>query len=531
MSSSVPAPEACVLRYLLERHAEAMPDKVFARFIGGAEWSYAQMLSRARRIAAGLQALGVKKGDRVIAWMPNGPDQLETWFGINTLGAVYVPINLAYRGLLLERVIQNAEARVAVLHPDLVERLHSVDRGALEVLISGDGSATAPQGTTLLPYAALARDEAELLPLEPVAPWDIQMIVYTSGTTGPSKGVLCPYAHTYATGMALRHITGEDRELVILPLFHVGGASLAYGQLAKGGSVAVVEAFDTRAFWNIVRDTEATSITLLGVMAPFLLKEPPSPADKGHRLRRAVMIPHTERAAEFTARFGTEIFTAFNMTEISTPLVSELNTTVWGSAGRPREGVEVRIVDSHDCEVPTGTTGELIVRTTSPWAMNVGYNNDPAATAAAWRNGWFHTGDAFRQDEAGHFYFVDRIKDAIRRRGENISSHEVELYLTAQPEIRECAAIAVPNELSEDEVMVVVSLVEGASLDLPDLAHRLVAEMPHFMVPRYLRVVPALPRTPTQKIQKYQLREDGITPDTWDREAAGIRVKRHKFSA
>lgn len=528
--TQVPAAELCVLRPLLERQAAARPDQTFARFEDDSEWTYAETLARTRRRAAGLRAMGVGHGDRVMVWMPNGAAMMEIWFAINYLGAVFVPVNLAYKGLLLERVIRNSQARLAVVHPELVARLADVDRAALEtVIVPGQPAGDAP-GLRLVALDAVQGDPDTLTDLEPVHPWDIQMIIFTSGTTGPSKGVLCPYAHTYATGVALSYITAEDRELVILPLFHVGGASLLYQQLIKGGSVAVVEAFDTRAFWDIVRRTRATSMTLLGVMAPFLLKTPPSPRDRDHSLRVALMIPHSEQAEEFRRRFGVEIFTAFNMSEVSTPLVSELNTPIAGTAGRPRPGVEVRIVDENDCEVPAGQTGELIVRTASPWAMNAGYNADPAATARAWRNGWFHTGDGFRHDADGNFFFVDRIKDAIRRRGENISSSEVELYLTGWSTIRECAAIAVASEEAEDEVMVVVSLVEGATLDLPELVAWLAERMPHFMVPRYFRVVPELPRTPTQKVQKYQLRQQGITSDTWDREKAGIVIKRQRFS-
>ncbi len=529
--AKVPEAENCVLRPLLERQAAAQPDRVFARFEDDSEWTYAQTLARTRARAAGLAQLGVGQGDRVMVWMPNSAAMMETWFAINYLGAVFVPVNLAYKGLLLERVIHNSQARLAVVHPDLVARLADVDTGALATVVVTGAPGPAVPGLRLLSYDQVTGDPATLTGLAPVQPWDIQMIIFTSGTTGPSKGVLCPYAHTYATGMALTYITARDRELVILPLFHVGGASLLYQQLVKGGSVAVVDSFDTRSFWDVVRRTQATSMTLIGVMAPFLLKAPPTARDRDHTLRVALMIPHTEHAPEFRRRFGVEIFTAFNMTEISTPLVAELNTTVYGTAGRPRAGVEVRIVDENDCEVPVGTAGELIIRTATPWAMNAGYNADPAATAQAWRNGWFHTGDGFRRDADGYYFFVDRMKDAIRRRGENISSFEVELYLTAQPQIRECAAVAVASADAEDEVMVVVSLVEGATLDLPALVGDLAARMPHFMVPRYFRVVPELPRTPTQKVQKYQLRQQGITDDTWDREAAGIIIKRHRFTS
>jgi crotonobetaine/carnitine-CoA ligase len=217
------------------------------------------------------------------------------------------------------------------------------------------------------------------------------------------------------------------------------------------------------------------------------------------------------------------------MTEISSPIVSEANPKKLGTCGTIRPGVDVRLVDENDCEVPVGIVGEIIVRTDRPRAMNSGYHKNPEATAKAWRNGWFHTGDAFRRDSEGYFYFVDRVKDAIRRRGENISSFEVENDVTAHPDVREAAVIGVPSEYSEDEVMAVIAPVPGAQIDLVALMEFLVARMPYFMVPRYVRVMEELPKTPTAKVMKAELRTEGITPDTWDREAAGIRLKKDRI--
>ena len=213
------------------------------------------------------------------------------------------------------------------------------------------------------------------------------------------------------------------------------------------------------------------------------------------------------------------------------PIVTAANPTALGSAGRPRSGVEVRVIDENDCELPAGAVGELVVRTDCPWAISHGYAGNPVATGVAWRNGWFHTGDGFKRDAGGNFYFVDRLKDAIRRRGENISSFEVESEVLAYPAIREAAAIAVKSEIAEDEVCAVVAIKEGEALDPAGLIEFLRPRMAHFMVPRYVRVVEALPRTPTAKIEKVKLRAEGLTTDTWDREAAGIVVKREKIGA
>jgi carnitine-CoA ligase len=217
------------------------------------------------------------------------------------------------------------------------------------------------------------------------------------------------------------------------------------------------------------------------------------------------------------------------MTEISSPIVSDPNPSKRGTCGKVRKGVEVRLVDENDCEVALGEVGEMLVRTDRPWAMNSGYYKMPEATARAWRNGWFHTGDAFRQDEDGYFFFVDRMKDAIRRRGENISSFEVEAEIVAHPDVREAAAIAVPSELDEDEVMAVVAPAPGKTIDPVALIEFLRDRMAHFMIPRYIRVLPELPKTPSAKVLKTELRKEGITPDTWDRDKAGIQIKRDRI--
>jgi crotonobetaine/carnitine-CoA ligase len=241
------------------------------------------------------------------------------------------------------------------------------------------------------------------------------------------------------------------------------------------------------------------------------------------------MVPLAEDAVAFSERFGCDIYSGFNMTEISTPIMTDINPSPLSSCGRPRKGVETRLVDENDCEVAPGTIGELIVRTDRPWAMNHGYLGNPEATARAWRNGWFHTGDAFRVDEHGNYFFVDRMKDAIRRRGENISSFEVETEVCAHPAVKEAAAVAVPSEHGEDEVLIAISLAPGAALDPADLIGFLIPRMAHFMVPRYVRIVDLLPRTPTQKVEKHLIRAQGVAPGTFDREKAGISVRRERI--
>ncbi len=528
----MPAPEKCIQRYMLEHWAGVQPDKVFAVFQDGESWTYADTLREAITAANALRELGVRQGERVLVWLPNSADCLRVWFGLNFLGAAFVPINLAYRGSLLAHAVKLSEAKLGIIHADLHQRLGEIDTGVLQEIVVLGGSGEPLAGLKVHQSSRFASTDGTPPALErPIAPWDLQSIIFTSGTTGPSKGVMSSYVHLYSMAVSAPFLRSDDRYMVNLPLFHSGGVMPVTAMLIHGGSIVMVDAFDTNTFWDTVRDKGITTVILLGVMGGFLLKRPPSDDDKAHPLRTCTYVPLNDTAPQFHERFGTEIHTHFNMTEISMPIVSSPNPTALGSAGKPRAGVQVRLVDENDCEVPVGAIGEMVVRTDCPWAMNHGYAGNHEATAAAWRNGWFHTGDGFRRDADDNFYFVDRLKDAIRRRGENISSFEVESEVLAHPAVREAAAVAVRSEIAEDEVMAVVALKEGAEFDPAELIEFLRPRMAHFMIPRYVRIVEGLPRTPTAKIEKVKLRDLGLTPDTWDREAAGISIKREKIGA
>jgi crotonobetaine/carnitine-CoA ligase len=344
--------------------------------------------------------------------------------------------------------------------------------------------------------------------------------------------VLASYLHIYSNmGPETWHnVHGDDRYMINMPMFHIGGSGIVYAMLVRGGSIAFTERFNTATFLEEARSTGSTVVFLLGVMAGFLEKLEAKANDADNPLRVAFMVPLAGDIQAFSRRFGLDVYTIFNMTEISTPIFSDPNPTKRGTCGLVRAGVDVRLVDENDCEVPIGAIGEMMVRTDRPWGMNSGYYKNPEATAKGWRNGWFHTGDAFRKDGDGYFYFVDRMKDAIRRRGENISSFEVEAEVVAYPDVQECAAIGVPNELSEDDVMVVIAAVPSRKIDPVALIEFLRPRMAHFMIPRYVRVVDELPKTPTTKVQKAELRKQGITADTWDRDKAGIKIKIDRFS-
>jgi len=524
----IPPDDRVVLADLVDRHAAERPGRLFAVFEDGSRWTYGALHAHVRGTAAGLAALGVRRGDRVAVWLPNGADMLRVWFAINYLGAVHVPVNLAYRGAILSHALHLCGAGLIVLHAELAPRLAGADLAALTqaVVLHGD----APPNLPLACHdaGALAGDPAVLDRLDRrVRPWDLQSLMYTSGTTGPSKAVRSSYLHLWSVcDQPYRMFTADDRYLVNLPMFHVGGTVAVTAMLIRGASVAVVESFRASEFWQTVRRTGATVATLLGSMTPLLNAAPPRPDDAVSPLRIGFMIPLVTDAAAFGRRFGCEIYTLYNMTEISTPIVSGLFPEPAGTCGRLRPGVEGRVVDANDIELPHGQIGELVLRADTPWAFSDGYHGDPVATAAAWRNGWFHTGDAFRRDADGNFFFADRIKDAIRRRGENISSFEVEAEVSAHPGVAECAVVAARDDIGEEEVLAVVVPRDPDGFDPAALLAFLRDRLPHFMIPRYVRCVAAMPRTPTQKIQKNVLRDEGLTPDTWDREQAGIRIRR-----
>lgn len=528
----MPTREESVLRYLLEARAAEAPDEVFAIFQQTDEqWTRQEFLDRTRSCAAAFQALGVRQGEVVMSWLPNGPHAMLVYMALAYIGAVYTPINTAYRGGILEHVIRVAQPRLMVADDRLAPRLGQVDLASLETLVIVGPDMPDIAGVHILPESALHGSADTLQPLErPIEPWDDHIIIYTSGTTGPSKAVLSSYVSSWFSTSSLAPLPNQ-RNMLVGPMFHLSGTGNLYATLIQSGSLVMLEAFSTQTFWRDVRKYNITAGTLLGAMTTFLLKEPPSPEDRTHSLKRAVMIPLSDDSLAFSERFGVDVRTAYNMTEICTPITSELNPTVKGTSGRLREGCEARIVDENDIELPHGKIGEFVVRADLPWMISTCYYNNPEATAKAWRNGWFHTGDALYRDEDGNYFFADRIKDAIRRRGENISSFEVEKELLAHPAIRDAAVIPAKSELSEDDVLAVITLVEGASVDPVELIAFLQERLAHFMVPRYIRIVDKLPSTPTNKVEKYVLREQGVTPDTWDREAAGIIIKREKLAA
>ena len=526
-----PTREECVVPDLLSARAASTPEKPFILF-DEEQWTYADAAREAWRAGHALQRCGVSAGDYVSVWIPTSPDVLRGWFGANAVGAVYAPLNLAAKGNYLQHTLNLAGSKVLIADHQLVERLAGVEAPSLETVVIVGGEA--PRG---LPWQTVTLDELlDGVPDDrpalsrPSEPWDDLSLIYTSATTGPSKGVRAAHAAfwNYANCFILPYVDENDRYLNALPMFHTAGTGITYSMLRAGGSVALAKSFSASRFWDDVRRFEATITIAIHGMVTFMLDQPSRPDDADNPLRTVYMGPLT-RHKEFAERFGVSVYTAYGMTEVPVPITSSLDPDDASSCGRAAEPVhyELRLVDEHDVPVPPNAPGELVARHSLPWTINSGYKNMPEATADAWRNGWFHTGDQFTQDEDGNFYFLDRIKDVIRRRGENISSFEVEAEVTSHPLVKDAAAVAVANPdveetAGDEEVKIVVVLEPGAELDPLELTEYLAGRMPAYWVPRFVEFAPELPRTESHKVKKGDLRDAGITSHTWDRRQAAI---------
>jgi carnitine-CoA ligase len=508
-----------VFHYLVEDHARATPDKP-CLVMDDRVLTYAEVEAEANRWARGLARHGVRKGDRVLLMIPSGIEHVLIWLGLCKLGALMVPVNEAYKGNMLRHQASDSAAAIAIVDQMHLPRWVEVAQGLPDLKVVAlypdlAGAVDAPW--KCISVAALRDADDSPMP-RAVEYFDPMAIFYTSGTTGPSKGVLYSYAQAHATAAPMARLCSPDDVFyMFLPMFHVGLSNMFGIVVIAGAAMAIRERFSASRFWPDVRRYRASMSILLSTMPNFLLAQPATPRDRDHSLTKVIIIPLFGELAAFRRRFGCEVTTFYNMTEVSIPLAADGFNLVDGtSCGRPRPGVTARIVDQHDEPVAPGTVGELVLRADEPWEFNLGYWRNPEQTAGAWRNQWLHTGDAFRADADGNFYFVDRLKDAIRRRGENISSFEVEAEVEAHPAILESAAVAVPASAGEDEVKVVVALKSGERLDPAELHAFLQGRLPAYMVPRYIEVrSEELPKTPTGKVRKAALRADGVG-SAWD---------------
>lgn len=521
------------LPQLLGEHAKENPERLFVQDADGPRLTYGEAYDRALRWARVLQDNGIGAGDRVATMLDNCVEGPVVWAASSMLGAVDVSVSTAYRGALLGHALNLSEARVAYVDAKALDGLSTAvaDIKTLRTLIvRGPRSAETPA----LPFTVLWESDliADAEPIEPGQPplgHEIACVVFTSGTTGPSKGALVPWAALANGTTTLNNaLTADDVLYLTSSANHLIARISMLTAAQLGAAVVVKRGFRTQDFWSDIDRYGCTYSTLVGAMAHFLLSQPEAPDDASHTLRHITISPIHPRLDDIMERFGlANVMTSFGMTECPSPLrtewapIEDIASCGHVPAGWP--GWEVRLVDDKDYEVPVGEVGELIVRTQVPWTLAIGYLGMPEQTAQAWRNGWFHTGDAFRKDSAGSFFFVDRIKDSIRRRGENVSSFEVEAEVNAHPDVAESAAIAVPSPEGEDEIKVFVVPVAEKSLDPEDLMRFLIPRMTRYMIPRYVEVVDSLPKTPTLRVKKVELRERS-SGGGWDRVAAGIEL-------
>jgi crotonobetaine/carnitine-CoA ligase len=524
----VPDRSRWCLPELLAAQAEAHADKPFLSFaLGERDLTYGETAAAAEVVAAGLARLGVGPGDRVLLMLRNRAEFVLAWLGAARLGAVQVPVNVDYRGAFLEHLANTAAASVLVVEDSLLDAVASAAE-RLEhlrtVVVVGRPTPLPGRLETVGFDSLLAPGEA---PRPAVAASDVGAIHFTSGTSGPSKGAVLPHAHLHLLSERNRELLDlreGDTYLTELPLFHINAQMSVYSALLVGARVRIEQRFSASAWLDRVRAGSATHTSLLGVMLSFILKQPARPEDADNLLRRAWSVPcPPDLANAFRERFGLEqVVTSYGSTEVGMVARRTLDAPP-GSVGRVDPDLyATRVVDADDADVAPGEVGELLVRPRLPWTTTQGYFGMPERTLEAFRDLWFHTGDAARLDVDGNLWFVDRLKDRIRRRGENIASVDVENVLLEHPAIADAAVVAVPadEEGGEDEIKAVVAAAPGTVLDADVVWAWCDEALPYFAVPRYVEIVPELPKTPTAKVRKSALREAGVTPATHDRGAS-----------
>ena len=507
---------------MLTRQAARHGDRTLL-VAGATRWSFADAARHAAEFAGRLHQAGIGPGDRVALICGNRPEFVGLFLGCGWLGAVSVPINTASRGLQLQHILGNSGAKLLAIEADLLPALDTIDRAQTSLgrvwVIGGGDHRFEP-----LPSSGPA------MPAAQIGPGDMLTILYTSGTTGMSKGVCCPHAQYFAwafyVGRQLGLVEGDVLHTT-LPLFHTNALGCFFQALLHGGTLAVEPRFSVSQFWQRLADSRATVTYLLGAMVPMLLAQPVTALERAHAVRIALApgVPAGLQAA-FTARSGIAQIDGYGATEHNAVIGCSVAERRDGFMGVLQQGFAARVVDDNDEAVPDGVAGELVLRADEPFAFATGYFGMPDKTVEAWRNLWLHTGDRVIRSADGYYRFIDRTKDSIRRRGENISSYEVEQVLVSHPAVETAAVFAVASELAEDEVMAALLLKPGAAVTGEAIVRFCESKMSYFAVPRYVEFLAELPRTESGKVKKYQLRDRGHGPACWDRERAGIVLRR-----
>ena len=521
-------PSDRILSTIVTRQAERYGGRVLL-VAGETRWTYAQTAAIAAASAQTLSDTGIKAGDRVALMCSNRPEFLQVYLGCAWLGAIVVPINTALRGFQLSHILRNSRPALLVVEAPSLAAFDTVDAEVelpSHAWLVGFASTTNAARISPVPLPALGAKASAgaVLPGETVA------ILYTSGTTGPAKGVCCPQAQLFWWGIYSARALGireGDVLFTTLPLFHTNALNAFYQALLNGCTYVLEPKFSASGFWAAARRHDATVGYLLGAMASMLMAQPRTTDESAHGLRVALgggVPPQIHRP--FLERFGVPLVDGYGSTETNFVFAGAIPSDRPGTMGYLADGFEALIVDENDSELPDGEAGELLLRAKEPFAFATGYFGMPEKTVEAWRNLWFHSGDRVVRDPDGHYRFIDRMKDSIRRRGENVSSWEVEQTILSHPAVAACAVYPLPSELGEDEVAAAILLETNQSIEPVDIVRHCEGQIAYFAFPRYVRIVREMPLTENGKIKKGALRDAGVTGDTWDREAAGVKVRR-----
>lgn len=516
-----------VLPRILLRQAERLGGKNFLN-IGGRSTSFEEALVVSSRLAGFFHRLGVRQSDRVAILLPSCFEFVATWFASSILGAIEVPSNPALKGDLLCHNLNNCGAQVLVADASVLSEIAKV-QGNLPsirtlVLVGTDPKEARAVGINIdriVAFEECLGPQLDLAPIE-VHYTDPMAILYTSGTTGPAKGALMSHHHCYSWVAAMARNLGYtdlDSYFTALPLFHTDAQMFGvYLPLVYGTQATVVDGFSASRFWDQVRASGATATNLLGAMAAILMRMPVSESDRDNPVRVCQCIPMVPEKEAFERRFGIKLVTGYGQTETSFVTFDTIDESRPDSCGRVNPDWEVAIVDETDRPVAPHTVGEIVARPKKSWTMFSGYYRAESKTVQTFRNLWYHSGDAGFMDEDGWLYFKHRLNEAIRRRGENISAYELESIAEKHPDIVESAAFGIPSELTEEDIMVVAVRAVGSAVEPADLLAHFTEQAPRHMVPRYIEITDTLlPRTPTEKIARSELRQKGVTSMTFDR--------------